>query len=305
LSFPGGNVTYARHLVKSLIPASISGDFSFDGVLNGRVNWKALDARGQATRIRVGTTVARVEHVRGTGESDTVSVIYSKRGKLYRVRARRVAMATGGWVTKRVLGDIPPVIAAAYSEFVYAPALIINVALTNWRFMHRLGITAARWYDDDPRNIGFVANIRRQMKVGSYDAPVSPEKPTVLTFYLGLYAPGKSAAEQGSLGRTRLLGTSYKQYEDAVLAQMTRQFGASGFDARRDVAGVILNRWGHARLVQPPGWYYGTTEGRLSPREVVAAGYGKIAIGHSELNGHQSATGAIAQGKRIAELSSG
>jgi spermidine dehydrogenase len=138
------------------------------------------------------------------------------------------------------------------------------------------------------------------MKVGAYDAPVSPDKPTVLTFYLGLYSPGKSVAEQGSLGRAKLLGTSYGEYEDAVLGQMTRQFGASGFDARRDVAGVILNRWGHARLVQPPGWYYGS-EGRASAREVVAAGYGNIAIGHSELNGHQSATGAITQGRRIAE----
>ena len=298
LSFPGGNVTYTRHLVKKLLPDAIGGEFSFDGILNGRVNWKALDARGQATRIRVGTTVARVQHA-----TDSVHVIYAKAGRLYRVKARRVAMATGGWVTKHVLADAPPETAAAYSQFYYAPALIINVALTNWRFMHTLGVTAARWYDDDPRNIGFVANIRRQMKVGAYDAPVDPNKPTVLTFYLGLYTPGKSVAEQGSLGRNTLLGTTYKEYETAIVAQVTRQFAPSGFDAKRDIAGVILNRWGHARLVQPPGWYFGVN-GQPAPREVVSAGYGKIAIGHSELNGHQTAAGAIAQGKRIAELSS-
>jgi spermidine dehydrogenase len=127
LSFPGGNVTYARHLVtyarhlvKSLIPSAIAGEFSFDGVLNGRVNWKALDVRGQATRIRVGATAARVEH----GAADMVDVVYAKGGKLYRVRARRVAMATGGWVNKRVLADMPPEIASAYSQFYYAPALI-------------------------------------------------------------------------------------------------------------------------------------------------------------------------------------
>ena len=73
---------------------------------------------------------------------------------------------------------------------------------------------------------------------------------------------------------------------------------------RRDVAGMILNRWGHARLVQPPGWYFGAN-GRHSPREVVAAGYGRIAIGHSELNGHQSAAGATAEGRRIGEASIG
>ena len=301
LSFPGGNVTYARHLVKKLIPSAISGDATFDGILNGRVSWNALDGKGQPTRIRVGTTVVRVRH-----EGDGVSVVYAKEGKLYETRARRVAMATGGWVTKHMLADIPPAMSDAYAQFYYAPALIINLALTNWRFMHDLGVTALRWYGDGPRDVGFVANIRRQMKVGRYDPPVSPDKPNVLTFYLGLYAPGKSVAEQGSAGRLKLLGTTYRDYESAVLDQLTRQFssGPRPFIAKRDVAGLILNRWGHARLVQPPGWYFGAN-GRSSPREVVAAGYGKIAIGHSELNGHQSAAGATAEGKRIGEISVG
>ena len=38
---------------------------------------------------------------------------------------------------------------------------------------------------------------------------------------------------------------------------MLRLFGDAGFVPRRDVAGVILNRWGHARIVQVPGFYYG------------------------------------------------
>ena len=132
---------------------------------------------------------------------------------------------------------------------------------------------------------------------------MEPDKPTVLTFYLGLYTPGKTAAEQGALNRTKLYTTPYADYERAVLAQMTRQFASAGFDAKRDVAGIILNRWGHARLVQPPGWYYGN-DGQPAPREIVAKGFGKISIGHSELNGHQSATGAMAQGKRLGEMSS-
>jgi hypothetical protein len=34
---------------------------------------------------------------------------------------------------------------------------------------------------------------------------------------------------------------------------------------------------------------------------MVERGYGEIAIAHAELNGHQNATGAPAQGKRAAE----
>jgi len=81
---------------------------------------------------------------------------------------------------------------------------------------------------------------------------------------------------------------------------MTRQFASTGFDAKRDIGGIILNRWGHARLVQPPGWFYGT-DGKLAPREIVAKGFGRVGIGHSELNGHQSATGAMTEGRRLGQ----
>ena len=293
LSFPGGNVTYGRHLVKKLIPAALAGEATFEGVLTGKVNWSALDKPNQPTRIRVGATVVRVEHA-----GEVVHVTYAKNDKLYRTRARRVAMASGGWVNKHVIADLPADIRDAYTQFQYAPALIINVALTNWRFMYKLGITAARWFDSS--GVGFIANLRRQMTTAGYHAPMDPDKPTVLTFYLGLYTPGKSAAEQGVLNRTKLYSTPYADYERAVLAQLNHQFGSAGFNAKRDVAGIILNRWGHARLVQPPGWYYGS-EGRPAAREIVAKGFGNIAIGHSEINGHQSATGAMAQGKRLGE----
>lgn len=300
LSFPGGNVTYARHLLKGLIPEGISGEFTFAGVHNGKVNWAALDRPNQTTRVRVGATVSSVQHDGPIDSADFVNVTYAKADRMYRVRARRVAMATGGWVNKQVVLGMPQDMLEACTKFVYAPALIVNVALTNWKFMHKLGITAARWFDD--KGLGFVANIRQQMQVGTYRAPNDPASPTVLTLYMGLYAPGYTAAEQGSMGRKALLEKPYADYERTIRTQLTHQFASAGFDAKRDIAGIILNRWGHARLVQPPGWYYGVGSAP-SPREIVAKGFGRIAIGHSELNGHQSATGAMTQGKRIGEAS--
>ena len=80
---------------------------------------------------------------------------------------------------------------------------------------------------------------------------------------------------------------------------MLEQFGRDGFNPAKDIAGIVLNRWGHARVVQPPGFYYGLA-GQPSPREVIMQKYGRIAIGHSELNGHQSWTGAVTQGYRAA-----
>lgn len=292
-SFPGGNSTIARHYVKWLVPTAVSGEKTFDGVFDGRVDFAALDRVGQPTRIRLGATVVRVEHESG----DKVAVAYEKDGRVQRVRARRVIMASGGWINKRVLADAPAELRAAYGEFAYAPALVINVALTNWRFMHKLGIAAARWFDDA---LGFSCNIRRPMIVGGSHTPLHPDMPAVLTFYMGLYTRGKSVPDQGNLGRAQLLSTPYADWERRIRTHLTRLFEASGFAARRDIAGIVLNRWGHARLAQAPGFYFGVA-GRPSVREVVQKGYGSVVIAHSELNGHQSMTGAMTQGRRGGE----
>jgi spermidine dehydrogenase len=291
ISFPGGNTTFARHIVKALVPGSMNGD-SFETILNGSVDFAALDRLDQPTRMRLGATVLRVEP-----DSAGVAVTYEKGGKLYRSKARAAVMASAGWMTKHVVTNLPANIRAAYDEFQHASAMSVNVALTNWRFLYKLGAPACRWFSG---GFGFSANIRRSMAAGSYQPPLHPDKPVVLTFYTGLYTPGKSPAEQGALGRKKLMETSYRDYERQIRSQMTTMFGGAGFDPVKDIAGIVLNRWGHARIVQPPGFYYGR-DGEPAAREIVAKGFGRVAIGHSELDGHQTATGAILQGKRTAE----
>jgi len=293
ISFPGGNTTFARHLVRSLIPDAIPGDLSFAGVLNTPVNFAGLDQPESPTRIRLGATVIRVEHSTGAG----VAVTYEKGGKLYRTRAGSVVMASAGWINRHLLADLPGGLRAAYSEFQYAPALSVNVALTNWRFLYKLNAPAVRYFND---GFGWSCNIRCPMTAGSYNPVLHPDKPIVLTFYLGLYAAGRTAAEQGDLGRKKLLGTTYADYESQIRTQMTTLFQDAGFRASKDIAGIVLNRWGHARILQPPGFYYGR-DGKTSPRETVQKGYGRIVIAHSELNGHQNATGALQQAKRAAD----
>jgi spermidine dehydrogenase len=295
-SFPGGNTTFARHFVKYLVPDAISGATGFEGVNNGRLDWAALDRKGQQTRIRLGATVVRIEHARTAADGEHVVVAYELGGKVYRAKARAVVIASGGAMARAVLADLPAEVHDAYATFQHAPALVVNVALNNWRFLQTLGAPCARWFDDE---FGFSCNIRRPMLTGGAPAPMRSSDPAVLTFYMGLYAPGKAMAEQVASGRKRLMETSYADFERLIRRKMTRMFASGGFDARRDIAGIILNRWGHARLVQPPGFYYGQN-GRPAAREIVATGYGRISIGHSELGGHQSATGAMAQGQRAA-----
>ena len=297
-SFPGGNTFYAQHFVKWLVPDGISGAPGLDGVHNGRVDMAALDRKGQTTRIRLGATVFRVQHAQSPTDGEHVVVAYELGGKAFRVKARSVVMASGGMMSRAVLADIPADMKAAYATFQHAPALVVNVALDNWRFLHKLGAPCVRWFDDE---FGFSCNIRRPMITGTTKpTPMTPNDPTVLTFYMGLCSAGKPLAEQLVLARKRLLDTTYADFERLIRRRMTTMFAPFGFDARRHIAGIVLNRWGHARVVQPPGFYFGR-DGQPPAREIVAKGYGRIAIGHSELGGHQSATGAMAHGQRAAQ----
>jgi spermidine dehydrogenase len=45
-------------------------------------------------------------------------------------------------------------------------------------------------------------------------------------------------------------------YEREIRQQMIRMFGGSGFDAQKDIAGIILNRWGHGYVTPTPGFFF-------------------------------------------------
>jgi spermidine dehydrogenase len=296
IAFPGGNTLFPRALLRALVPTALPGK-DFDSLMYGRVNFEALDHNASATRIRLGTTVLRAEHV--GADAARVAVTYEKGGKLCRAQTRAVVMASGGWINKHVLADMPVDLRTAYEQFSYAPALIINVALRRWRFLYDLGCTACRWFDDE-EGIGFCCNVRQTMVSAQHAPALHPDRPAVLSFYMGLPVPGLPAAQQGTVARAKFLATPYMDFEVRVRRQMLQLFGAQSFDPTRDIAAIVLNRWGHARLIEPPGFHYGQG-GKPSPLERVRQGYGRVAIGHSELNGAQHWGSALEYGRKAGE----
>lgn len=295
-SFPGGNTGYLRHIVKYLIPKSIRGGTSFGEILNNPIDFAALDKSGASVRIRLNSTVINVRHEGEPSASDHVLVTYFKDGAARRVRAKSVVMSIGGWVARRIVSDMPEHILNAYNEFHHGPVLVVNVALRNWRFLDALGISAARWFE----GFGAFCSIRRPMIVDEATQPFDPEKPTVLTLYVPFNFPGHPIATQGSLGRHSLLSKSYADYEAEIIGQMNVMFAAAGFDAARDVAGIVLNRWGHAYIAPQPGFYFGQN-GAPAPKEVVKEGFGRIQFGHSELGARMNYRNAIAEGGRASK----
>jgi len=298
VSFPGGNSPFPRALLRGLLPDSLPGK-DFSSLMYAPVNFDALERDGQPVRVRLNATALRVEHVGGKGGSHALAITYERGGSLSSVAARAVVMASGGWINKHTLVDMPRDLRAAYEQFSYAPALIVNVALRQWRFLYDMGITACRWFDVDD-GIGYCCNIRQNMVTAGHSPVLHPDRPAVLSFYMGLPIPGLPAAVQGATSRARFLATPYMDFELRIRRQMLALFAGHGFKPERDIVAIVLNRWGHARLIEPPGFHYGV-EGRPSPLERVREGYGRVAIGHSELNGAQHWGSALEYGKRAGE----
>jgi spermidine dehydrogenase len=292
--FPDGNSGFARLMVKTLIPDAIPGPRAVDAVWQNRVNFSALDRAKQSTRIRLNSTVVRVEHAGDPASAPHVVVTYAKGNRLYKVRARRVVVAGGSWTAKHIVHDLPATHREAYAQFYRSPCLMANVAVSNWRFLYKMGISGCRWFE----GLGNYLSVTKKAIVGNTPRTIDPDSPTVLTIKVLFAKPGLPIGEQGGRGRTELLSTSFAQYERALRQQMSDMFAAGGFDPRRDIAGIILNRWGHAYVNPQPGFFFGLN-GNPAPRDVLRnRPHGRIAFANTDLAGAADHRNSIREADR-------
>lgn len=295
--FPGGNTTIARLLVKSLIPAAIDSGEDVEGVSRNNVNFAALDASRHKSRIRLSSTAIAVQHDGDPGKASSVTVVYLNGGKLYRVKARSAVMAGGSWTTKHIVKDLPSTHQQAYAQFYRSPCMMANVAVRNWRFLYKMGMSGCRWFE----GIGNYMEVRKLALTGNDDVTIGPDSPIVLSLKVLYSYPGYSTEDQGNRGRAELMRTSFKEYETRIREQFADMFGAAGFDAQRDIAGIILNRWGHAYLSPQPGFFFGTGASP-APREILRnAPFGRIAFANTDLAGAMDHRYSILEAKRALE----
>jgi len=295
--FPGGNTTIARLMVKSLLPEAIDGPATVEGVTRGTINFSALDVTESRARLRLSCTVVSVKHDGDPAKAAAVTIVYEKGGKLFRVKARSAVMAGGSWTTKHIVRDLPAEHRAAYAQFYRSPAMMVNIAVRNWRFLYRMGLTGCRWFD----GVGNYMDVRKMAKCGTGSDVVGPDSPVVLSVKVLYSYPGESTEAQGIRGRGEMLGTSFRDYERRIREQFTEMFGASGFVAERDIAGIISNRWGHAYLSPQPGFFFGK-DGKPAPRETLRGGpFGRIAFANTDLAGAMDHRYSILEAQRAVQ----
>ena len=295
--FPDGNGGFARLMVKTLIPDAFAGPRTVDAVWQNFVNFRALDRAGQSTRLRLNATVVHVEHAGDPANAPHVVITYVKGGQVFTVKARSVVMAGGSWTAQHIVHDLPASHREAYAQFYRSPCLMTNIAVRNWRFLYKMGMSGCRWFG----GLGDYLSVRKMALVGKENPTIGPDSPTVLTIKVLFAQPGLSIAEQGARGRATLLGTSFAQYERAFREQMADMFAAGGFDPRRDIAGIILNRWGHAYVNPQPGFFFGVN-GKPAPRDILRhRPHGRIAFANTDLAGASDHRNSIREADRAVQ----
>ena len=296
-SFPGGNDTVYRLMLKRVMPDAIAGDGSFRAIQNSPYNFENFDREGARLRIRLNSTAVSVEHDGAPDGASLVKVAYVRDGKPYLIRARGVVSAIGGWVNKHIVRDLPEEYQDAFGQFVYGSNMIVNVALTNWEFLANIGVSACHYFSAD--GLGGFCNIKQPMSFSDRQASFDPKEPVVLTFYIGFPNPGLPAQAQAAQNRYALLSKSYADIERAIRAQLKKMFENAGFNEDRDIGGIVVNRWGHSYIVPTPGFFFGV-EGKRPAMDVVKERFGRIAFGHAEHNGLQEWFGGVENGERAA-----
>ena len=279
--FPGGNTTIARLMTKALLPASIDGPATVEGVTQGAVNFAALDVPNARARLRLSSTAISVRHDGDPAKASSLSIAYAKDGRIFRVKARSAVMAGGSWTAKHIIKDLPEAQRSAYAQFYRSPCMMANVAVRDWRFLQKMGITGCRWFE----GVGNYFDVRKQAVCGGVEPTINPDVPIVLSLKVLYSYPGYSTEDQGHRGRGEMMTISFREYERRIRQQFTEMFSEAGFDAKRDIAGIVLNRWGHAYLNPQPGFFFGK-DGKAAPREVLrAAPFGLIAFANTDLAG--------------------
>jgi len=221
-SFPGGNAGIGRQMVKTLIPRSIAGPLTLEAVCRNRINFAALDRPGQPARIRLNSTVVWVEHEGNPAASNFVNIAYTRGGNVYRLKARSAVMAGGCWTSKLVVRDLPSRQRQAYDQFYRSPCMMANVALRNWRFLYKLGISACQWFE----GLGSFTAVRKVPTFSTDNKTIGPDSPVVLTLKVLFPHPGLPLQQQGNQGRAELLSTSFREYERKIRQQLAEMFSS-------------------------------------------------------------------------------
>ncbi len=234
--FPDGNASLARLMVRSMIPDAAPGT-TMEDIVTAPFDYGRLDEVGSSTRLRLESTVVHVRNRDGG-----VDVGYVRNGELSVVRAARAVLAGYHMMIPSIMPELPKRQRQALSKNTKAPLVYVKVAVRDWHPWVRLGV------HEITNPMGFFSRLKLDYPVslGSYRCPRAPDEPMLLHLvHVPAQPDGGTARQRFRAGRRQLFDMTFEDFESRIRDELTRMLGAGGFDADRDIAGIVVNRWGH------------------------------------------------------------
>lgn len=274
--FPDGNASVARLLVRSLIPGVAPGSTMTD-VVTAPFDYAQLDRPDAQVRLRLSSTVLKVEHDGDVNTAKRAAVTYQRGGQAHRVRGKKVVLACYNMVIPHICAELPEAQKTALSQLVKIPMCSTNVLLRDWHAIKKAGVgmvySPGRW------NKTFLVDF--PVSMGDYRFPAGPDEPLVLHCLRGATGAGATPEEQSRNGRYEMLGRTFDSYEREVRQHLAGMLGEHGFDPARDIAGLTVNRWPHGYAWDPNPLFANFAEGQ-APNEIGRRPFGRITIANSD-----------------------
>ena len=247
--FPDGNASLARALVRSLVAGAAPGR-SMDDLVSAAFDYSVLDRLGAEVRIRLHSTVV---NVRNMPDGKAVDVGYVKDGELRRVRSGSAVVATYATVMPYLCPELDRDPVELLLSNVKAPLVYTKVVVRNWQSFVRLGTHKI----SAPTSFHTTVKLDYPVSLGGYKFPRRPTDPMPLHLVHVPLEPGHGhdMRTQARIGRSRLLSTSFADFERAIRQDLDRMLGKGGFDAGRDILAITVNRWSHGYSYTPNGLY--------------------------------------------------
>ena len=301
--FPDGVASVARMMVREMIPAVASGS-TMEDIVMARFDYDSLDLEESSVRLRLKSTVTRVEHDGDPASAKRVGVTYVKEGQAYGVRAARCVLACDHSIIPSLCPELPETQREALSVQVRAPMLYTSVAVNNWRAWKKLGIGAFS------STGGYHVNAMLDFPVtmGGYEFASDPDDPIVVHMERFPHRPnvGLGEREQRRFGRYELLSTTFETIERNIRSQLAATLSDGDFDPARDIEAITVNRWAHGYSygynALEDDWYDDWEDERF-PHVQARQPFGRITIANSDAGATAMLEVAVEQAHRaVSEL---
>jgi spermidine dehydrogenase len=295
--FPDGNASITRLLVRKLIPAAIPGNSAADVVL-AKADYAKLDEPSSAMRIRLNSTVVKVNHRGDPASAKEVEVSYVTENKLKTVRAANCILACWHVVIPYIAQELPEAQKQALASAQKVPLLYNNVLVRNWSAFQKMGVSGI--YAPGMYHTG--VNLDLPVSIGGYECTKKPDEPIVVHMMKAACKPGRPAREQHKFGRIQLYTTTFETYERNIREQLSRMLGPGGFDPARDILEITVNRWPHGYAYEYNSLFdQFWLEGGETPCQVARKPFGRLAIANSDADAYAYTDCAIDQAHRAVQ----